>query len=114
MDNEDLRPIPFWFSPLWIDRDGFLAIVINAWSIPVIGSPYFVWERKLKNTKSVLKDWIKQSLQSPSSDRIQALARLEDIQLEMEESEITLAIMVKEQKAQFNSFRAFRKEEEFW
>ena len=111
MDDEDLRPIPFRFSPLWIDRDGFLATVINAWNILVIGSPNFMWERKLKNTKSVLKDWIKKSLQYSTGNRIQALARLEEIQLEMEESEITPAILDKEQKSQFNSFRAFRKEE---
>ena len=42
VDDEDLRTIPFWFSPLWIDRDGFLATVTNAWSISVIGSPNFV------------------------------------------------------------------------
>ena len=32
----------------------------------------------------------------------------------MEESEITHTMLEKEQKAQFNSFRAFRREEEYW
>ena len=95
-DHPDLSSIPFWFNPLWIDREGFLDTVGNLWRVSVIGSPNFVWERKLKNTKFALKDWIKQSLQSPTNNRIQALARLEEIQLEMEESEITLAILDKE------------------
>ena len=29
-DEEDLSPIPFRFSPLWIHCDGFLATVFNA------------------------------------------------------------------------------------
>ena len=29
--EEDLDPIPFCFSPLWIERDGFLDIVYQAW-----------------------------------------------------------------------------------
>ena len=38
---------------------------------------------------------------------------LEKIPMEMEDSEITPALMEKEQNAQFNSFRAFRQEEEY-
>ena len=34
--------------------------------------------------------------------------------MEMEDSEIKPALLEKEQKAQFNSFRAFRREEEYW
>ena len=36
------------------------------------------------------------------------------IQFEMEDSEITPTMLEKEQKAQSNSFRAFRQEEELW
>ena len=32
----------------------------------------------------------------------------------MEETEITLAMLEKEQKAQFNSFQVFRQEEQLW
>ena len=39
---------------------------------------------------------------------------MEKIQLEMEELEITPTLLEKEQKAQFNSFQAFRREEEYW
>ena len=34
--------------------------------------------------------------------------------MEMEEKEITSTMLEKEQQSQFNSFRAFRKEEEYW
>ena len=109
-EEEDLGPIPFRFSPLWIDQDGFMNTVAKAWELPVVGSPNFVWERKLKNTKVALKAWAKLSHKIPISERIVALSTLEKIQLEMEDSEITPALLEREQNAQFNSFRAFTRE----
>eukprot|EP00253_Pinus_taeda_P024895 PITA_24895 len=58
-EEEDLGPIPFRFSPLWIEREGFLDTVKEAWSKPINGSTSYVWEQKLKATKQALKDWIK-------------------------------------------------------
>ena len=110
-DEEDLGPIPFLFSPLWKVQDGFMRTISTAWDIPVVGSPNYVWERKLKNTKAALKIWVKLSQKNPISERKESLEKLEEIQLEMEESEITPALLEKEQRAQFNSFRAFRREE---
>ena len=55
-DEEDLGLIPFRFNPLGKERDGFMSTVTMAWDLPVVGSPKFVWERKLKNTKAALKD----------------------------------------------------------
>ena len=105
-EEEDLGPIPFRFSPLWIEQDGFMNIVAMAWELPVVGSPNFIWEWRLKNTKVALKAWAK-SHKNPISEKIVALAALEKIQLEMEEYEITPALLEREQNAQFNSFRAF-------
>ena len=113
-DEEELGPIPFRLSPLWKDRDGFMSIVTMAWDLPVVGSSNFVWERKLKNTKAALKDWVKLTQKNPINERKESLQKLEKIQMEMEDSEIIPALMEKEQKAQFNSFRAFRREEEYW
>ena len=87
-DEKYLGPIPFRFSPPWIARDDFMDIVSNAWRIQVSGSPNFMWERKLKNMKTSLKDWIK-SLPSTLSVRNQALENLAAIQLQIEVPEIT-------------------------
>ena len=57
--EEDLGPIPFSFSPSWKDKDGLMSTVTLAWETPVIGSPNYVWERKLINTKAALKNWVK-------------------------------------------------------
>ena len=53
--EEELGLIPFRFSPLWINRVGFTDVVSQAWSHYIVGSPSFVWEKKLKNTKITLK-----------------------------------------------------------
>ena len=68
-DEEDLGTIPFWFRPLWKDRDGFMSTVTMAWDLPVFGSSSFVWERKLKNTKAPLKVWVKLTQKNPTSER---------------------------------------------
>ena len=114
IDDEDLGPIPFKFNPLWVDKEGFLDTVSNAWKISVSSSPNFVWEMKLKQTKSTLKEWIKLSSHSPISDRILAVARLDEIQMLMEDAEISPSILIEEQEAQLNASKAFRKEEEYW
>jgi hypothetical protein len=66
-EEENLGPIPFCFSPLWTEKEGFLETVLTAWSTPVTGSPSFVWEQKLKATKHALKAWIKNPNNTPSS-----------------------------------------------
>ena len=88
-NEEDLWPIPFHFSPLWTERDGFLDIVYQAWSPYVEGSPNFVWEKKLKRTKYALKAWAKSSLNNPTNSRHERVFELSEIQLDMEDREIT-------------------------
>ena len=83
-DEEDLGPIPFQFSLLWKDNDGFMSIVFMAWNLLVVGSLNYVWERKLINTKVALKDWVKHSQKNPINERREALQKLEKTQLEME------------------------------
>ena len=57
-----------------------MNVVAMTWELPVVGSPNFVWERKLKNTKVALKAWAK-SHKNPISERVIALATLEKIEL---------------------------------
>ena len=81
-----------------------------AWDIPLVGSSNYVWERKLKNTKVALKNWVNVSKKNPICERKEVVKNMEEIQMEMEEFENTSDLLEKEKRAQFNSFRAFRKE----
>ena len=62
-----------------------MIIISKAWDIPVFGSSNFMRERKLKNTKVALKEWVKHSQKNPTSERKEALEKLGETQLEMEE-----------------------------
>ena len=68
-EEGNLGPIPFQFSSLWEENEGFMDVVSNAWHTPVVGSPNYVWEHKLKATKISLKEWIKNPTNSPTSHR---------------------------------------------
>ena len=106
--EEDLGPIPFRFSPLWIEREGFLYIVFQAWTQYVEGSPSFVWEQKLKKTKYALKNWIKKPQNTPTSSRREKVIELAEIQFEVEECDITKTQLALEQSTQFNTLQSFR------
>lgn len=53
--QRNLGPIPFRFSPLWINQKDFRERVEEICKLPVNGSPFFVWEEKLKRVKKALK-----------------------------------------------------------
>ena len=40
--DTNLGPVPFRFSPSWIQQEGFQDLVLNVWQNPVSGSPFFV------------------------------------------------------------------------
>ena len=53
--GEKLGPIPFRFSPLWVTMDRFLDLVTETWKKAVSGSPFYIWEEKLRRLKVALK-----------------------------------------------------------
>ena len=99
-EEEDLGPIPFRFSPLWIEREGFLDTVKKAWSKPISGSTSYVWEQKLKETKYALKEWIKKPTHTPPEKRKEAVQTLQDLQNDMEAKDITTELLETETQVQ--------------
>ena len=55
VEEKNIGPIPFRFSPIWINQDGFHDLVNSIWDSPVSGSPFFVSEEKLRRLKKSLK-----------------------------------------------------------
>jgi exonuclease III len=111
--GENLGPIPFRFSPLWVSSEGFLETVSDSWSLPVIGSPFFIWEEKLRRLKGDLKDWAKKQ-NSPIQERIKAQRDLSNHQLGMESGPISDSNLERETELQKKLHRALRREEEYW
>ena len=77
------------------------------------GSPSFVWEQKLKATKVALKDWIKNPIKTPTTQRKESTQILENLQMEFEKKDVTRTDLEEEQAAQAKTFLSFRQEEEF-
>ena len=97
-EEENMGPIPFRYSPLWNDKEGFKETVSSAWSTPVRGSPSFVWEQKLKATKVALKDWIKKPVKTPTTQRKESTHILENLQMEFEKKDINRTDLEEEQE----------------
>eukprot|EP00253_Pinus_taeda_P023887 PITA_23887 len=100
--------------PLWIEKEGFEETVKATWDKPVLGSPSYVWEQKLKATKYALKNWIKKPVHTPTKQRKESVQALQNLQTEMENIDITADLLEKETKAQCSAHHTFRKEEEYW
>lgn len=43
-EEEDLGPLPFRFSPLWVEREGFLETIQTTWEKHVLGSSSYAWD----------------------------------------------------------------------
>ena len=71
--------------------------VSKIWKKPVSGSPFFVWEEKLRSLKSVLKSWVK-NIPSSAKERKKAQAALDTHQARMEEVEIERESLIVEEE----------------
>eukprot|EP00253_Pinus_taeda_P015500 PITA_15500 len=111
--DENLGRIPFRFSSLWLQHEGFQEMVSEAWNRPVQGSPFYVWEEKLRGLKRRLKEWAR-TLKSPSSKRKVALDSLAAHQLSLENSVVTQDLLQREIDLQKYFHKASREEEELW
>jgi len=64
-------------------------LVVNAWKTWIPGTPIFIWEKKLKMVKLSLKHWEKASFNTPTMVKQELLEKLDSLQLNMDESEIS-------------------------
>ena len=105
----NLGPIPFRFNPLWASHLEFLQMITDTWSPLVTGSPFFVWEEKLRRLKKVLKNWAK-SIPSPNSKKAHATHALEIHQASMKDRTMVISDIQIETKLQMDLHVACREE----
>eukprot|EP00253_Pinus_taeda_P035966 PITA_35966 len=111
--DENLGPIPFRFSTLWLQHEGFQEMVSDAWNRSVQGSPFYVWEEKMRGLKRKLKEWAR-TLKYPFFKRKVALESLAAHQLSMENCIVTQDLLQREVDLQKDFHKASREEEELW
>ena len=85
----------------------------KSWNEPVYGSPFYVWEGKLRRIKADLKAWAK-NLSSPPAERKRIQKELERHQLVLEEFLVTPALLNQEAELQRKYHKACREEESYW
>jgi hypothetical protein len=61
----NLGTIPFRFNPLWLHNNEVFSLVKQVWATYILGSPNYIWERKLRVVKLALKSWEKSSFVPP-------------------------------------------------
>jgi exonuclease III len=108
-----LGPIPFRFCPNWTRHEDFLNLVLRTWNISITGSPFFVWEEKLRNLKINLKMWAKNH-GSPMDERKRIQETLERHQVVMEEAQVTQELLNQESEIQRKYHKICREEETYW
>ena len=94
-------------------RKNFSGSVSETWSTPVLGSPFYVWEEKLRRVKRALKLWAK-SVAFPNQRRSKAPLTLEAHELSMEAAQISKEDLEKEVTLHQELHVACRHEEDFW
>jgi hypothetical protein len=109
----NLGPIPFRFNPRWIQEEGYSALVARIWNESILGSPFYVWEGKLRKLKRALKEWAK-TLPNPISKCLEARQQLEAYQLEIEKVEPSEQSLQQEARLQKDWHQACREEEKHW
>ena len=110
--NKNWGPIPFRFNPLWANQSAFLKIVAELWSAPVIGSPFYVWEEKIRRLKKCLKSWAK-TIPSPSDQKTHAAHELESHQATLEDKNVDAADIQTEIILQANLHKACKFESDW-
>jgi hypothetical protein len=111
--GENLGPIPFRFSPLWTNQEGFQEVVSESWQRQTLGSPFFIWEEKLRRLKKDLKAWAK-NFSSPSTEKIRTQITLDRLQKASEDTPQTKESLSQEADLQKSLHKACRTEEEYW
>ena len=109
----DLGPIPFRFSPLWVQEPDFMQTVKECWNQPVKVSPFYIWEEKLRRVKGALKRWAK-TLSNLATERKTIKAALVSHQNGMENAGLTKDLLDQETQLQQRYHKACLAEEEYW
>jgi hypothetical protein len=108
-----LGPLPFRFCPSWAHHENFQSLVLRSWNLSVSGSPFFVWEEKLRNLKLNLKLWAKH-LGTPMEEKKKIQETLERHQAVMEEVQVTQELLNQESEMQRKYHKICREEETYW
>jgi len=81
-----------------MDSPNFLPLISSSWATWVDGTPVYIWEQKMKKEKQAIKDWAKASFNSTKEEVERHKKKLEDMHIDMDNSEIQTRHLEKEKE----------------
>eukprot|EP00253_Pinus_taeda_P031845 PITA_31845 len=109
-----LGPTPFKYSPLWSSIPIIDQIVNLTYSQHIEWSLGYIWENKLKRTKSALKEWAKNHYKELEKDKIEIKSKLEKVHSMIEERGLSQEYKALKGDLSFQLYRANRVDEQKW
>eukprot|EP00253_Pinus_taeda_P008155 PITA_08155 len=113
LDNgTNLGPLPFKYNKSWDSHEYFRSLVRNQWANEVLGSPHFVWEAKLKQLRTTIKQWAREKAISERKKKHDLLKEMERWHKEKEQTQHSAEDLEKEKNMYKELYRQNREEEE--
>eukprot|EP00253_Pinus_taeda_P022245 PITA_22245 len=113
LDKEtNLGPLPFKYNKSWDSHEEFCSLVQNQWAKEITGSPHYVWETKLKQLRTVIKQWAREMARSERKKKNDLLMEMERWHKEKEQAQHTTEDIEKEKSMFMELYRQNRVEEE--
>ncbi|XP_043697297.1 uncharacterized protein LOC122648102 [Telopea speciosissima] len=115
LESVNFGPNPFRFFEAWIGREGFDEAVLNGWNRPVNlnPNPILRFAARLKNVKSELKKWNKESIGDVFLAVKNAESDLNNIQVNFAAHPNDLYLVAMESDAKMKLWEALSIEEKF-
>jgi hypothetical protein len=92
------RPIPFLFNPCWAQNPTLRDLVAHTWDCWIQGSLVYIWEKKMKNLKLAMRNWIRQTSIAKKKEVKYLEDAMEDIREKLERNPISSSILKEEQE----------------
>eukprot|EP00253_Pinus_taeda_P036322 PITA_36322 len=108
----NLGPLPFKYNKHWDSHEEFSTLVQNQWANEISGSPHYVWETKLRQLRSAIKQWARELARFEGKKRNELLSEIEKWHKEKEQTQPTAEDIDKEKSMYTKLYRQNRVEEE--
>ncbi|XP_059668736.1 uncharacterized protein LOC132313810 [Cornus florida] len=76
-------PKPFKMLKIWCLQEGIFDVIKKSWEVPIIGTPFHILLKKLKNVKAAIKAWNLNSFGNIKERVHKSKQALEDVQLSL-------------------------------
>jgi len=110
--GRNMGPLPFKYNKIWDQIEDFHSLVQSHWALEVWGSPYYVWENKLKSLRTAIKQWAKEHAPIEKKKKMDLHTQMEKWNKEKENTQPSNEDLSHEKEMYRELYRQNRVEEE--